>query len=92
MDAKVDINFDSREKKWSGSGDTRAPVVPVAPVAAEAPVPPATKAMAGAAQSAAPVTGVQDKGKGPAIEVIEISDSDDDNTGSPLKKARTGDV
>ena len=55
MDAKVDINFDSREKKWSGSGDTRAPVVPVAPVAAEAPVPPVTKAMAGTAQSAAPV-------------------------------------
>jgi len=23
MDAKVDIKFDSREKKWSGSGDTR---------------------------------------------------------------------
>ena len=63
-----------------------------APVAPEAPVPPVTKAMAGAAQSATPVTGVQDKGKGPAIEVIEISDSDDDDTGSPLKRTRIGDV
>jgi hypothetical protein len=69
-----------------------AAVAPVARVAAEAPVPLVTKAMAGAAQSAVPVTGVQDKGKGPAIEVILISDSEDDDTGSPLKRTRIGDV
>ena len=65
--------------RFGGSGSAADPVdVP-------APVDPA-------AQSPAPVTDVQDKGKGPAIELIEISDSDDDYTGSPLKRTRIGDV